>query len=162
MKWSGLSVWDSGFSWNFYAKSAKTRQEDLKECTEPFFFQKSQLSPSRAVWESISGQLSMVLGLVRTFSSYARCNDHHWNCLCLTFGSKFATWQDSATWSSCSSTDQAILVGYEWILMGYLGDSTRWASSVVVSKSCVPWNERPQGAVGRASMLSNDDIMISQ
>ena len=46
--------------------------------------------------------------------------------------------------------------------MGYLGDSTRWASSVVVSKSCVPWNERPQGAVRRASMLSNDDIMISQ
>lgn len=150
MKWSGLSVWDSGFSWNFYAKSAKTRQEDLKECTEPFFFQKSQLVPSRAVWESISGQLSMVLGLVRTFSSYARCNDHHWNCLCLTFGSKFATWQDSATWSSFSSKTD------------YLGDFTRWASSVVVSKSCVPWNERQQGDVRRASMLSNDDIMISQ
>ena len=145
MKWSGLSVWDSGFSWNFYAKSAKTRQE---ECT--VFLQKSQLVPSRAVWESISGQLSMVLGLVRTFSSYARCNDHHWNCLCLTFGGKFATWQDSATWSSCSSKTD------------YLGDFTRWASSVVVSKSCVPWNERPQGAVRRASMLSNDDIMISQ
>ena len=67
--------------------------------------------------------------------------------------------KDSATWSSCSSTDQAILVGYEWILMGYLGDSTRWASSVVVSKSCVPWNE--MAARSRSSLLRCFQMMIS-
>eukprot|EP00434_Breviolum_minutum_P014058 symbB.v1.2.012399.t1/scaffold857.1/size218589/14 len=29
---------------------------------------------------------------------------------------------------------------------------TRWASSVVVSKSCVPWNERPQGVFNEAGV----------